>query len=86
MSPGFRLPRIRWRAWLQTRPTQALRARERLLDAMREVGVLLIAFAPLDAVLVESPRRRNGLLIFLALGLFLFLVAIIVEWRSASDH
>ena len=53
---------------------------------MREVGVLLIAFAPLDAVLVESPRRRNGLLIFLALGLFVFLVAIIVEWRSASDH
>jgi len=53
---------------------------------MREVGILLIAFAPLDAVLAENREARSTLLLFLALGGFLFAVALIIEWRWGDDH
>ena len=57
-----------------------------MLEGAREVRVLLIAFASLDAVLVESPAARVSLLLFLALGGFLFAVALIIEWRWGDDH
>jgi len=53
---------------------------------MREVGVLLSAFASLDAVPVESPAARVALLLFLAFGGFLFLAALVAEWRCDDDH
>jgi hypothetical protein len=51
---------------------------------MREIGVLLVAFAPLDAVLVEGGAARANLLLFLLLGAFLFLAAVAIEWRWAG--
>jgi hypothetical protein len=53
---------------------------ERVEDAIREIGVLLIAFAPLDVAL---NRHVGGdftyLLLFLGLGEFLFVGALILE-------
>ena len=62
--------------------TQVKSAGERIEDAMREVGTLLIAFAPLDAALSE--RREHVavfLLLFLGLGALLFVAALVLERR-----
>jgi hypothetical protein len=59
-----------------------MRARERIEEAAREIGVLLIAFAPLDAVLAE-PRRVPTLLFFVMLGVSLFAAALVMERRRA---
>ena len=50
---------------------------------MREVGVLLIAFAPLDAALSTEPLANhiNFLLVFVGGGSALFLSALALEWR-----
>ena len=68
------------------RRAHARRLGDRVLEGMREVGILLIAFAPLDAVLAENREARSTLLLFLALGGFLFAVALIIEWRWGDDH
>ena len=52
--------------------------RERVEDAMREVGTLLIAFTPLDVSLTENPHHTT-LLIFLALGLSFLTGALLLE-------
>jgi len=44
--------------------TQVKSAGERIEDAMREVGTLLIAFAPLDAALSERKEHIVGFLCF----------------------
>jgi len=67
-------------------PQKVRRIHERLLEGLREIGVLLMAFAPLDAVLVESAAVRGTLLLFLALGCFLFGAAVVLEWRWGVDH
>jgi hypothetical protein len=57
-------------------------AGERIEDALREIGTLLIAFAPLDAALTE--RREHVavfLLLFLGLGALLFIGALVLERR-----
>lgn len=59
--------------------------RKRIEDGMREVGILLIAFAPLDAVLAE-PNRIPLLLLFLLVGVFLFTVAILLEGSDAHGQ
>lgn len=71
---------------LHAQPAKVRRARNRVLEGAREVGVLLIAFAPLDAVLIESRGARSTLLLFLVLGGFLFAVALIIEWRRDDDQ
>jgi len=65
-------------------PSQAKSVAERIEDGMREVGTLLIAFAPLDAALSEG--HPNGgvflfLLLFLILGALLFVGALLLERR-----
>ncbi|MDD5304148.1 MAG: hypothetical protein PHS14_13690 [Elusimicrobia bacterium] len=58
---------------------------ERIEDGQREVGVLLIAFAPLDVALNRhSPGNFNYLLLFLGLGAFLFVGALIQERRRGK--
>lgn len=52
--------------------------RERVEDAMREIGTLLIAFTPLDVSLTETPHRGT-LLIFLVLGLSFLTGALLLE-------
>jgi hypothetical protein len=60
--------------------------RERIEDAMREIGVLLIAFCPLDAALIENPDRSlRFLLFFLAAGASLFTGALVLERRRRHD-
>jgi hypothetical protein len=64
--------------------TSVKSAGERVEDAMREIGTLLIAFAPLDAALSE--RREHVavfLLLFLGLGALLFIGALVLERRRS---
>ncbi len=57
---------------------------ERVEDAMREVGTLLIAFAPLDAALAESRSVVRVLLFFfLLLGVVLFVASLWLERRTS---
>ena len=86
MRFSIRNTALRLLGWLHGQSAKVRRIRDRVLDGMREVGVLLIAFAPLDAVLVENRSARSALLLFLALGGFLFAVALIIEWRWGDDH
>ena len=58
-------------------------AQERLEDAMREVGTLLIAFAPLDAALAEQRGKTGLLLLFMIVGVLLFLVSVLIERRRS---
>ena len=56
--------------------------RERIEDGMREVGTLLLAFAPLDVGLNGASRDLTvPLLIFLAAGALLFVGAVALERR-----
>jgi len=60
---------------------------ERIEDAMREVGTLLIAFAPLDAALSEGRMPTAAfLLLFLGLGLTLFVGALLIEKGRTRGH
>ncbi len=54
---------------------------------MREVGTLLIAFAPLDVALSEGRIPTLWfLLIFLGLGASLFVGALVLERERSRDH
>jgi hypothetical protein len=55
----------------------------RTLEGMREVGVLLIAFAPLEAALSGEPifHHVRFLLVFLGGGFVLFGLSLLLEWR-----
>jgi len=69
------------------RPPRARGATERVEDAMREIGTLLIAFAPLDAALSPGPMPTAAfLLLFLGLGLTLFVGALLIEKGRTRDH
>lgn len=72
--------------WLRRDPTKADRLGERVLEAMREVGILLVAFTPLDAALLPHDIRNVGVFLaaFLGSGLLLFFGALILEWRYSK--
>jgi hypothetical protein len=56
--------------------------RERIEEAIREIGVLLVALAPLDAGFGQSFLAAvPGLLLFLVMGMTLFVIAIRLERR-----
>jgi len=73
--------------WLRGRPAKARRLADRILEGMREVGVLCLAFAPLDVALSQSPLRKGAavLLLFVGLGAFLFGGTLVFEWRRDHD-
>ena len=54
-----------------------------LLEAAREIGVLLIAFAPLDFAVSSGPARQYWffLLGFLVAGVLLLSIGVAGEWR-----
>jgi hypothetical protein len=54
---------------------------ERVEDAMREVGTLVMAFAPLDAAFADGDARVSRLLLFGAYGLLLFVGSLWLERR-----
>jgi hypothetical protein len=72
--------------WLRRSPDKVSRLLGRVIEGMREVGILLIAFAPLDVALNPgSGRRALGVLLFFGgLGLLLFIGALALEWRQDS--
>jgi hypothetical protein len=84
----FEIPTIRATgpaAWSVLQSTQVDNQHlvvERLEEALREVAVLFIALAPLDVALgaERSSTFRNGL-IFVMIGVILFLIAVAVERR-----
>ena len=59
---------------------------ERVEDAMREVGTLLITFAPLDAALAERSGMARKFLFFLIVGVVLFAGSLWLERRRTHDR
>lgn len=59
----------------------------RIQELMREVGTLLIAFAPLDVALQGNAGSARVLGFFLGLGLIFYGGSLALEWRlSRYDH
>ena len=58
---------------------------ERVEDAMREVGTLLITFAPLDAALAEGSGIAGKFLSFVIVGVALLAGSLWLERRRAHD-
>jgi hypothetical protein len=69
--------------WVLRNPKKAARVGERILEGLREVGVLLVAFAPLDMAIGEKPLADSWpiLVMFFLAGLTMFVMALILEWR-----
>jgi hypothetical protein len=60
--------------------------RERFEDVLREVGTLLIAFAPLDVALgAEKTKSWSSMLLFLSLGLLFLTIALVAEQQRNHD-
>jgi len=55
----------------------------RTLEVFREIGVLLLAFAPLEAAINKSSLRDawGFLALFLSSGLAFLVAAFVLEWR-----
>lgn len=61
--------------------------RERIEEALREIGVLLLAFTPLDAAVNSAQGHGSGVLLyFFGLGLCLFGGALLLERRRRSGR
>jgi hypothetical protein len=58
---------------------------ERFEEIGREIGILLIVLAPLDAAFSTSPLRWRWMLLFLLLGLVFIGVALYNEQRRRRD-
>lgn len=59
---------------------------ERIEEALREVAVLFVALAPLDVVLgAERPGAFADGLIFVAIGVILFVVTLIFERKRLRE-
>ncbi len=64
------------------KPLLSPRVAKHIADALREIGVLLIAFAPLDITLSPShPSPAKYVSIFLVAGILLFAAGVAVEGR-----
>lgn len=53
---------------------------ERCLDAMREIGILLMAFAPLDGT-IQKDVSLWTVIGLAAVGFFLFVLSVVIERR-----
>ena len=54
----------------------------RIVELMREVGMLIIALAPLDAVIANETKTVSELSQFFKVGVVLFLGSVILEWAE----
>ena len=57
----------------------------RFEEAGREVGVLLVAFAPLDLAFSDTPARYSYAVLFVALGVLSFGGALWAETRRQRN-
>ena len=59
---------------------------KQIRDGMREIGVLFIAFAPLETALQNRSIRETwpALFGFAFAGVVIFLCALVLEWRVAK--
>jgi hypothetical protein len=73
--------------WVRENPKKAARTGTRVLDGLREVGLLLIAFGPLETAINRTSLRDAAgfLVLFLGGGLALFAIALVLEWRRQDD-
>lgn len=58
--------------------------KERLAGFFREIGTLLVAFAPLDFALQEGTVRTIAMLAFVVAGGALFAASLVIEMRFKS--
>jgi len=56
----------------------------RIEDALREVGVLLIALTPLDVAFSDAPAPVGTAMFFLSIGLLLFVLSLFIETRRVK--
>jgi hypothetical protein len=59
---------------------------ERVEDLLREVGTLLIALTPLDAVLWDVRYRLSLVSAYIAFGVILVVIALLFEQRRSRGH
>jgi hypothetical protein len=71
------------RAWLEANASKSTRLGRRVIEGLREVGVLLIAFAPLESALrgPDPVYHARFLIEFGGGGLLLFAMSLALEWR-----
>ena len=66
-------------------PNQRALLRERVVEIVREIGVLIVAFAPLDAIAWNDlPGRWWFMLLFLSGGFLLLGIALALEVSRGS--
>lgn len=75
---------LRLPAWLRHNATKRARVLARLEEGLHEIGVLLMAFAPLDVALLDT-KQWGILALFLSVGFTFFCLAIIMEWRRDAN-
>lgn len=77
---------MRYADWIRADPAKAKRLFARFQDGLREVGVLLVAFALLETALSERPIGVTWLMLitFLMVGFALFACAVALEWRTSN--
>lgn len=77
---------MRTPAWVTRNPKKAARLGASIQEALREIGVLLIAFGPLEATINKSSLRDAWGFLALSLGggLVLFVGALVLEWRRSD--
>jgi len=74
--------------WSRRNPAKTARAIGRCLDGLREVGLLLVAFGPLEAAVNRTSLRDAAgfLVLFFGGGLVLFGTALILEWGYQDER
>ena len=60
--------------------------RQRVEEALREIGVLLVALSPLDATVRATGTPRHTLLYLFIAGVVLFVVAVLLERRRGRHE
>jgi hypothetical protein len=58
------------------------RAEDLLGETVREMGLLIVVFAPLDAIFADAPMNQMLLAIMLFFGLLLVAIGILIEARN----
>jgi hypothetical protein len=69
----------------QTRWRKAI---EKISAGVQEIGILLIAFAPLESAVVgkDLAAKDHTFRNFFLVGVLLFLVSLAIEWRMTDDQ